>query len=103
MSGYRFCDNFVENAAKCRVTDFVTFSFAKMCQNAATCRVSVSGVHCVPRRVLDSDSRAVRQIALIVTLGSPETPKCRVTDCVTLSVAKMCQNAAKCRVRRRLS
>ena len=71
MSCYRFCDNFVENAAKCRVTDFVTLSVAKMCQNAAKCRVSVSGVHCVARRVLDSDSRVVRQIALFVPLGSP--------------------------------
>ena len=71
MSGYRFFDTFVANAAKCRVTDFVTLSVAKMCQNAAKCRVNVSGVHCVPRRVLDSDSRVVRQIALIVPLGFP--------------------------------
>ena len=43
----------------------------KIGQNAAKCRVRVSGVHCVPRRMLDSDFCVVRQIALIVPLGSP--------------------------------
>ena len=47
------------------------FLLHKIGKNAAKCRVRVSGVHCVPRRMLDSDSCVVRQIALIVPLGSP--------------------------------